>query len=112
MDNEAIQMRLAECIAWCAPRAMAGDPAALRTRELLWLALYDVHEVFDPQPPPAWAGEPDSFNTYDHARLDVVETVVARRAEALRAGGEYPMGPARGLAGGTLLAFHPMTMQD
>ncbi|MCA1595583.1 MAG: hypothetical protein LC772_04045, partial [Chloroflexi bacterium] len=86
--------------------------AALRTPEFLLVALGDVRGVYPPHPPAPWAGKPDSFNTYDRARAAVVETLADRRAEALKANGDYPTCPARGLAGGALLAFNPMTLHD
>jgi hypothetical protein len=90
---EAFRWRLAETIAWCAPRVAVDNPSkCLRSPELRSCVFdYDTRYEFN-------SGE---------ARQSEVERVAAERAQALRILHTYPSMPAHDLAGGALLLFAP-----
>jgi hypothetical protein len=101
--------RLAEAIAWCAPRVRQGTP-----REVFWTPAFRPPAV-----PHAWSAElravrppPEglSHDLYDHpvaTRPGVVDGVAQTRADALAAAGRLPANPAPDLAGGRLVLFEP-----
>ncbi|HUS14596.1 MAG TPA: hypothetical protein VM536_06200 [Chloroflexia bacterium] len=91
--------RLAETIAWCAPRTVPADPLmSLRNLELLppgyrFVETDEALHRFEPSLP-----EPmDPF----------AAEVAQRRAALLRESGTYPVSAARGPAGGRLLCYAP-----
>jgi hypothetical protein len=115
VDLLRVRRRLAEAIAWCAPRAAAGEPGdslwtpALRPSGVgarpSWAALQAASRPpFVPLDPlPDQDARLDSFPVEE--RADVVEALERARAAALDAGGGAAEAPADDLGGGRLVLF-------
>ena len=107
LNLELLRWRLAEVIAWCAPRVIQSAPATcLRSPELRPHHLRPVH-IFDSDP-----GVGETWSVYVHSQSeDTTRTAVAQlvhdRAWLLKEAHQYPAHPAADLAQGRLILAAP-----
>ena len=102
MDVEEFRWRLAETIAWCAPRVdVRAQATCLRTPALCPPGYtYTQDDIgFTPDPDFRFAKEPEL--------QELLAAIAAERIHLLQQMGQYPTTPAPDLAGGKLIFYAP-----